>query len=234
MKKICTKCGKEKPLAEFNRLKKGKDGYNPRCKDCHNTDNRGYSKKPEYKKKKQEYIDNNRDSINKIKTKYNHSDKRKKCDIRYRKNHLDRIRENGIKHRQGDKYKNRIETEKPKRRQRDKKRRESDISYRIEINLRCRTKYALKFQNSPRYYTDDEYLGCSPSFLRKYLESQFKEGMSWDNYGFYGWHIDHIRPCDSFILEDPEEQKKCFHYTNLQPLWAKDNLRKSNKILLAA
>jgi hypothetical protein len=62
--------------------------------------------------------------------------------------------------------------------------------------------------------------------LRQHLEAQFTDGMSWDNYGRDGWHIDHIRPCASFDLTDPEQQRQCFHYTNLQPLWAADNIRK--------
>jgi hypothetical protein len=55
--------------------------------------------------------------------------------------------------------------------------------------------------------------------------------MSWENYGLYGWHIDHILPCSSFDLLKPEEQRKCFHWSNMQPLWARDNLRKSAKII---
>jgi DNA/RNA endonuclease G (NUC1) len=55
--------------------------------------------------------------------------------------------------------------------------------------------------------------------------------MNWENYGKNGWHIDHIIPCASFDLTDPKQQKNCFHYTNLQPLWAADNIRKSDKIL---
>jgi len=74
-----------------------------------------------------------------------------------------------------------------------------------------------------------ELFGCSVIEIRIYLESLFKEGMTWYNYG--KWHIDHIIPCSSFDLTKVEEQEKCFHYTNLQPLWAIDNLRKSNKIL---
>ena len=53
--------------------------------------------------------------------------------------------------------------------------------------------------------------------------------MSWDNWSIKGWHIDHIRPCSSFDLSDPTQQKECFHYTNLQPLWASENLKKNNK-----
>lgn len=73
-----------------------------------------------------------------------------------------------------------------------------------------------------------ELTGCSKQELLDYLESKFSEGMTWENYG--KWHIDHIRPCVSFNLEDSEEQKKCFHWTNLQPLWAVDNIRKGGKV----
>lgn len=71
-------------------------------------------------------------------------------------------------------------------------------------------------------------LGCNVTFFKEYLQHQFLENMSWDNYG--EWHIDHIIPCDSFDLTILEEQAKCFHYTNCQPLWAKDNLIKGNKL----
>ena len=72
-----------------------------------------------------------------------------------------------------------------------------------------------------------ELLGCSIDECRKYLESKFLKGMSWKNKG--EWHIDHIVPISSFDLNKPEEQSKCFHYTNLQPLWAIDNLKKGAK-----
>ena len=62
-----------------------------------------------------------------------------------------------------------------------------------------------------------------------HLERQFTQGMTKENHGKYGWHVDHIKPCSSFDLSDIEQQKLCFHYTNLQPLWAKDNIKKSNK-----
>ena len=76
-----------------------------------------------------------------------------------------------------------------------------------------------------------ELLGSTIQEAREHLEKQFKEGMTWDNHGHKGWHIDHIIPCASFDLTDPEQQKKCFHYTNLQPLWAKENISKGSKII---
>ena len=68
--------------------------------------------------------------------------------------------------------------------------------------------------------------------MRPWLEAQFLPGMTWDNHG--EWHIDHIRPCASFDFSDPQQQKECSHYSNLQPLWAKDNLSKSDKWEAAA
>jgi hypothetical protein len=70
-------------------------------------------------------------------------------------------------------------------------------------------------------------LGCSLEDFKKYLEARFLPGMSWENHGAKGWHVDHVIPCAAFDLTDPEQQKICFHHTNLQPLWARDNLRKS-------
>jgi hypothetical protein len=71
-------------------------------------------------------------------------------------------------------------------------------------------------------------VGCSFEFLKEWIEARFLPGMCWSNYG--EWHFDHIIPCASFDLTNPNEQKKCFHYSNIQPLWAGDNLRKSAKI----
>lgn len=72
-------------------------------------------------------------------------------------------------------------------------------------------------------------LGCSGEFLKFWLESKWKPGMSWENYGKTGWHIDHIRPLASFDLTQEKEQKLAFHFLNLQPLWAHENLSKSDK-----
>jgi len=93
--------------------------------------------------------------------------------------------------------------------------------------MKDRIKQAIK-QNSKNSSTMI-LLGCSVDYLMYHLQEQFKKGMSWDNYGFYGWHIDHIIACYEFDLSKKREQKKCFHYTNLQPLWAKEHRIKTNK-----
>lgn len=74
-------------------------------------------------------------------------------------------------------------------------------------------------------------LGCSVEEFKKYIEGKFLPGMTWDNHGFGAgkWHFDHIKPCASYDLTKTEDQLECFHYTNFQPLWHEDNLRKGCK-----
>lgn len=110
---------------------------------------------------------------------------------------------------------------KDKRREYERQRRATDPNYRLECQIRSRTLKALK--NNSKSDSTVGLLGCSIPYARKHLESQFTHGMNWDNHGVLGWHIDHIIPCASFDLSDPEQQRQCFHYTNLQPLWAQDN-----------
>ena len=100
----------------------------------------------------------------------------------------------------------------------------NDPAYRFSENMRNRIKSGIKSSKGTKQTKTTELLGCSIEKARKHIESQFTEGMSWDNYCLDGWHIDHIKPCNTFDLTDPDQQKKCFHYTNLRPLWAKDNL----------
>jgi len=108
-----------------------------------------------------------------------------------------------------------------------KHRYKTDLSYRLTCNLRRRLHRAIdgKLKNDSAL----KLLGCSIEELKTHLEKQFINGMNWNNYG--KWHIDHIKPCSSFNLSDPLEQSRCFNYSNLQPLWAKDNIKKSNKII---
>lgn len=107
----------------------------------------------------------------------------------------------------------------------NKRKRLESPAFRTSQNLKTRIYTILK--GKKRNMTR-ALIGCSPDELVAHIKSKFLPGMSWDNYGRNTWHIDHIRPCSSFNLLDPQQQKECFHYTNLQPLWAKDNLKKSD------
>lgn len=101
-----------------------------------------------------------------------------------------------------------------------------EAGYRIERILRTRITNAL-FEGRKSAKTL-ELLGCSIEFLREHLEKQFQSGMTWENCGPV-WHVDHILPCAAFCLQHSEEQEICFHWANLQPLFAKDNIVKGSK-----
>jgi hypothetical protein len=136
------------------------------------------------------------------------------------------IEKNRIKH--NEKCKKYAKLTKNKRNQHLKNKKKNNINFKILANLRSRISTAvkkLKKSNKTKIF-----IGLPLDKLRIHLESKFKEGMTWENYGHKGWHIDHIIPCASFDLSDPEQQKKCFHYTNLQPLWWFENLKKGCKI----
>jgi hypothetical protein len=115
------------------------------------------------------------------------------------------------------------ESWKVKRREYEKQRRKDDINFKLLNNMRCRIGQAVRNKSGRTM----ELVGCSIDDLRKHLELQFTGGMTFKNYG--SWHVDHIKPCSRFNLTNPSEQRECFHYTNLQPLWAEDNQTKSDK-----
>lgn len=104
-----------------------------------------------------------------------------------------------------------------------KNRLKNSIDFRILHNLRRRLNKAVK--GTVRSKRTQELLGCSIPHFKAWMEFWMQPGMTWENYG--EWHVDHKRPCISFNMKDPEQQRQCFHYTNLQPLWAKENLQKS-------
>jgi hypothetical protein len=101
-----------------------------------------------------------------------------------------------------------------------------DIQHKIASSLRSRLWNVLSGRVKVGSAVRD--LGCSIIELKIYLESKFKSGMTWENYG--KWHIDHIYPLSKVDLTDREQLLRVCHYTNLQPLWAEENLRKHNKI----
>ena len=106
----------------------------------------------------------------------------------------------------------------------------TDPHFKLKQALSHRIWGALKGQVKSKRTM--ELLGCTIDELWIHMESKFTEGMTKENYG--KWHVDHIMPCASFDLTDPEQQAKCFHYTNLQPLWALDNIKKGNRVQIKA
>lgn len=110
---------------------------------------------------------------------------------------------------------------------RERERLRRDPAYRVLAAARSRIRYALK--NNKKIASTESLLGGSADTARRHLESLFKDGMSWENYG--EWHIDHIIPFAAIDVTDPEEFRKVCHYTNLQPLWKLENLRKGRKVL---
>ena len=99
--------------------------------------------------------------------------------------------------------------------------------YRTLSRLRARVHKKLKTRKMDKTL---DLCGATIETILNHLESQFRDGMTWENQSSSGWHIDHILPCSAFDLTNPEDQKECFHYTNLQPLWWWENLAKSNKL----
>lgn len=164
---------------------------------------------------------------------------------RYKENHKDKIK--AYREANKDKYKDWYDVNKDKRKSQMKAYREANkerlykqtvewkrknknnLQYKLSCRLRSRLRDALNVKRKVGSAVKD--LGCSIDELKIYLESKFQPGMSWDNYGLYGWHIDHIKPLSSFDLSERKQMLEACHYTNLQPLWAKDNLSKSDKLI---
>jgi hypothetical protein len=112
-----------------------------------------------------------------------------------------------------------------KQREYEKKRLNSDIEFKIKKNLRIRMYCAIRYNLKSGSAVKD--LGCSIDFFKEYIASMFQDGMTWDNYG--EWHLDHIKPLSLFNLSDRSQYLEAANYKNIQPLWAKDNLTKSDK-----
>lgn len=234
MIKICTYCGERKDISEFYKKCQGRDGYTTECKDCilKKQKIRYNDKHDEIRAKQNQYYKEIKQSEERyshfveVQAEYqrNHKEQHNIASKKYRKKYPERQRE----------YKqNYIMPPESRTRQReyDRKKYNEDINFRLTNNLRARIWQAIfkPSKGGRKYFKFNEIIGCSKDFLKQYLESKFIEGMSWSNYG--EWHIDHIRPCALFDLTDTEQQKQCFHYSNLQPLWAHDNFVKNKKLV---
>ena len=151
----------------------------------------------------------------------------KEYNKKYREKHGKEIDKKDWQKRKNDK-KHR-EYQKIYRREYDKNKRKNDPLFRLKQNLSRRLREVLKTNNIKKNKRSLNYTGCTASDLHCYLETLFIDNMNWDNMGKGGWDIDHRRPCSSFDLNNEDEQYMCFHYTNLQPMWHKDNMKKKDK-----
>lgn len=226
---------------EFSKNKSKKDGYNNWCKDCCKKIDRKYRKnnKRKIQKRKKNYYKKNKENIIKKVKKYREQNKDKIRNYmkKYYQKNKDKLK-NGVKQYQEKNREKKKEYSKQYQQNHKKeineymnKRRKEDINFKLIDNLRDRMCKALK--NNSKSAKTEKLLGCSIEFARKHIQNQFKKGMTWNNWGrgwdgkgMEEWHIDHIRPCYSFDLSKESEQARCFHYSNLRPLWAKENLRR--------
>lgn len=208
--KICNKCNLEKFLKIFSKDKYKKDGYNTICKSCvskYNVIWRELNKTKIKEHKKQNYRKNRLHYIEYTKKHYlAHKNEKLAYTKEYKKLHRDKYNAYTKKERATPQGK---------------------LSHRISNAVRS----VLKGNKNKKHW--ENIVGYTAQELKEHIEKQFQPGMSWDNYGLYGWHIDHIKPKSSFNYSSYEEQqfKDCWKLDNLQPLWAVDNLRKSNKVI---
>jgi hypothetical protein len=200
--KVCVGCNKNKLLSQFYKDIEIQDGRKSRCIDCE-------------KNKSAKYREENRELLNSKVRDYHWKNRAKRLDYKKKWDN-----ENT------DKVKAYRAYYLPKANAISKHKRETDPGFRITARLRARIYSVLKF--GYKSAKTIELLGCGIEELKTRFERQFTKGMNWENIG--EWHIDHIIPCASFDLTDPEQQKQCFHYTNLQPLWAKANISKGARL----
>jgi hypothetical protein len=206
--KICSKCKEEKDVCEYNKITSNKSGLRSECKLCR-------------KKQKKIFYQNNKLKILENKKKYYSENKIEiiKKSIDYRDKNRQSIK---------NYKKNYYSLNKTKFNEKERNRRKIDPLFKLTGNIRKRIRHFLNISGIRKINKTSEIVGCSSEYLKEYLESKFTEGMSWDKIG-KDIHIDHIIPLSSAKTE--EEVYGLCHYTNLQPLWAYDNLSKGDKIL---
>ena len=227
--KICRKCKVEKPLDSFYKEKTGKDGHRNICGVCECERSKKYQKEHSHQvlEKNRKWVRENKEYVTKRNSDRYQLIEKSERKIKYKTN--EEFRNAYIKSSHNYRHNPKNKEILKKFRKTFKEKHKNDPRYKTVNNLRRRLKHLLDgTQKSEHTLT---IIGCSRTELVAYLQSKFKIGMNWNNYGFRGWHIDHIIPCSTFDFTKLEEQKKCFHYTNLQPLWWYENLKKGNRLI---
>ena len=211
--KICRKCLLKLSVNNFGKSKQNKDGLKSYCNECRKLESKKY--RTENREKRSETI-----------KKYYENNKEKEL-LRFNQYR----KENKVKRQETIKnyYENNKKIINSKQVILNKFYYDNNPQYKLKHLCRRRISDYLKTVNTPKKGSTFDIVGCTPQFLKEHLEMNFKEGMTWENYGLYCWHIDHIIPLSS--AQNEGEIYELCHYTNLQPLWAKENLSKGCKIL---
>jgi len=218
--KTCTKCGKEKPLDSFHKNDRSADGRRPDCKTCRLA-------------KVKKWADDNRENKRRKDKEYRlaHADEIN-VRVRVRRSEApEHFRKLGRESYQRNKEKDKRRSKEWKKKNRD---RVNERTRKLRSTPEGKMRHALSnrirqaLTNNHKSQSSMELLGCTIEQLRAHLEALWQEGMSWDNYGKKGWHIDHIRPLASFDLTDPAQQREAFHYSNCKPEWESDNTSKGS------
>lgn len=224
--KKCNFCFEEKDELEFYTYNK------TQCKTCLRAKTRKNVKNNPEKKKEQDkqYKINNREKVREYSRKWKRNNQDKIKLSRIRDKDLKKIQDrNYYERKKNQLLKKNSEYRKKNRKilnQKQNERRKTDPAFRMRQLL---SKRIVKVLNGiSKSAGTMELIGCSIPELFTHLEKQFQPGMTFDNYGKGGWQTDHKIPCSFFNLLDPEEQKKCFHYSNLQPMWEMDNWKKND------
>jgi hypothetical protein len=197
----------EKEQDQFPRRKDNSTGYRTDCKECRRIGHQAYYQENKARRliSSNNWRKNNPEKSNATYARYRKTEKRKIVANRWAAKNRKTMQAYNVK-----KY-------------------NTDPQFNIATKIRRRISMAIHNQYTKKATLTVELLGCSFLELKSYIESKFTLGMTWDKILSVEIHLDHIRPCASFDLTDPEQQKQCFNYKNLQPLWAKDNLQKSDK-----
>lgn len=222
MPKSCAKCLIEQNESCFHKDKSKKDDLTAVCKTCKLAYAYSYrnSNKDKIKQSQKTHYLNNKESIN-----LKNRQKRAKNLEKYRLDErLSYLKNPKIKQVSAKKWrgKNRVIINRINQELKLK-----NPLYKLSCNLRSRLNLILKSKKWNKTNKLKDILGCNQEIFIKHIESKFQSGMTWENHGKFTWHIDRVIPLSS--AKNPEELYKLNHYTNLQPLWAKQNLRKHNK-----
>ena len=208
--KKCNKCGETKPVAEFTKDKSNPHGLRYECKVCNSERqrSRNFSVNPDLKEKKCTKCGETQPRAS------FHKNKRNPDGLKYHCKVCESEHEKAIRHKRNERYSQRYQ---------------NDPEFKLRKTVRNHTHKIIKATKIQKSKSSFEYLGCTIGEFKEHIESQFVEGMSWENYGLYGWHIDHKVPLDWYVKNhtNPFEAN---HYTNLQPMWAGDNMSKGNFI----